>query len=152
MTRTIKRFFYGAAALLGILGISATQAAVVKVAGERAGHWDASIFLNYVAGEDLDFDGVADSETKNNYGWGFGPADDYDRRDDGIERSSATGGMSWGSGRNRYRNNRSFFSFGSRRGYYGPPPGYYQDWRGYPPAGHPYWQQPQQQHPAPDAQ
>jgi|GEM_PF-4031542 len=82
----------------------------------------------------------------NNYDWGFGPADEYDRRGDGIERSSATGGMSWGNGRNRYRNSPSFFSFGPRRGYYGPPHGYYQDWRGYPPARqpYPYWQQYQQ--------
>lgn len=72
MNQTIKQLCRGTVALLACIGISATNAAVVKVAGERAGHWDASLFLNYVAGEDLDYDGFGESKTKDNYGWGFG--------------------------------------------------------------------------------
>lgn len=83
----------------------------------------------------------------NSYGWGFGSTDDYDRNADGIEQSSANGGMSWGNSRDRYRRSRPFFSFGSQRGYYPPPPPYgygHPGWGAYPPAPYPYWQQPQQ--------
>ena len=80
----------------------------------------------------------------NNYGWGFGPADDYQdqrsRREGGIEQSTTRGGMSWGSGRSRYGNNRPFFSYGSRRNYYAPPPHWGSPYgqRPYPPAAYPY--------------
>lgn len=89
----------------------------------------------------------------NNYGWGFGPADDYPRRDDGIEQSSATGGMSWGNGSRRYRDRRPFFSFGPHRDYYGPPPHWYghPGWGPYPPQPYPYGQPHPQPQPAPDS-
>lgn len=80
-----------------------------------------------------------------NYGWGFGSPNGYDETEDGIEQSTATGGMSWGDGNQRYRDrSRPFFGFGSSRGRYGPPPG----WGYYPPPGwgyyppHPQYQQP----------
>jgi hypothetical protein len=75
-----------------------------------------------------------------NYGWGFGPTDDYRETESGIEQSTASGGMSWGDGNRRYRNSRPFFSFGSSRDRYGPPPG----WGYYPPPGWGYYPPPPQ--------
>ena len=80
-----------------------------------------------------------------NYGWGFGsPNDDYES-DEGIEQSTATGGMSWGNDNRRYRERRPFFSFGSNRGRYGPPPGCGY----YPPPGWGYYPPHSQQYPQP---
>ena len=58
-----------------LLWSSYSHAAVVKVRGERAGHWDASFFLNYVGGESQGqknnpFEGY--SKVDNNMGWGLG--------------------------------------------------------------------------------
>ncbi len=55
-----------------LMAASAGQAAVVKVAGERSGHWEASFMLNYVGGEDLDIDDLTDSDIDNSLGWGLG--------------------------------------------------------------------------------
>jgi hypothetical protein len=87
-------------------------------------------------------------------GWGFGSVDDYDQTEDGIEQSSASGGMSWRDDDYRYRHRRPFFSLGSRRNHYGPPPppvyGPPPGWGYYPP---PYYQYPQPgQQPQPDTE
>jgi hypothetical protein len=79
-------------------------------------------------------------------GWGFGSVDDDDRTEDGIEQSSASGGMSWRDDDYRYRHRRPFFSFGSHRSPYGPPPWYGPPpgWGYYPPPPYPYPQSGQQ--------
>lgn len=61
-----------AAMLIALLWAGASQAAVVKMAGDRAGFWEAAFFLNYLGGEDLDLDGTLDSDIDNNMGWGLG--------------------------------------------------------------------------------
>ncbi len=60
------------ALFIALLAATSSQAAVVKVAGERAGHWEASFMLNYVGGEDLDIDDLTDSDIDSNMGWGLG--------------------------------------------------------------------------------
>jgi opacity protein-like surface antigen len=71
----MKRFFtktsIWSVVCAALLWSSYSQAAVVKVRGERAGHWDASFMLNYVEGETVT-DGFAESKVDNNMGWGLG--------------------------------------------------------------------------------
>lgn len=59
-----------------LLWSSYSQAAVVKVRGERAGHWDASFMLNYVEGDsqgtENDPYNQGYSKVDNNMGWGLG--------------------------------------------------------------------------------
>lgn len=61
-----------AALMFALLAAHTVQAAVVKVAGERSGHWEASFMLNYVGGEKLDIDDLTDSNIDSNLGWGLG--------------------------------------------------------------------------------
>lgn len=58
--------------LTALIFTSTAQSAMVKVRGERTGHWDASIFVNYVEGETLDFSGDGDGKIKDDWGWGIG--------------------------------------------------------------------------------
>lgn len=67
----LKSASISTALLAAICWASVSHAAVVKIAGERAGHWDASFMLNYVSGEELS-DGLAQGKTDANMGWGIG--------------------------------------------------------------------------------
>lgn len=61
--------------LLGMTSLAfaaASSAALVRVTGERAGHWDASLLINWVEGETLDYDGGGEIRVKDSWGWGFG--------------------------------------------------------------------------------
>jgi opacity protein-like surface antigen len=71
MKNLLPKALYSLFASALLLGIGSSQAAVVKVAGERAGHWEAGIMLNFLGGEDINQD-LAESKLKNNMGWGLG--------------------------------------------------------------------------------
>ena len=42
--------------LAGMALVDGAQAVVIQVPGERAGHWDTSLMINWVEGESLNFD------------------------------------------------------------------------------------------------
>ncbi len=72
----MKDMFFRAAVwpvvCITLLWGSYSQAAAIKVRGERAGHWDVSFMLNYIDGDTLDVDGLNDAKVDSDLGWGLG--------------------------------------------------------------------------------
>ncbi|MDH5172379.1 MAG: porin family protein [Gammaproteobacteria bacterium] len=58
--------------LAGMALVDGAQAVVIQVPGERAGHWDTSLMINWVEGESLNFDGDGEGTIKDSWGWGIG--------------------------------------------------------------------------------
>lgn len=58
-------------ALLALGPATNAHGVVIKLAGERAGHWEASLMLNWVEAQTLHV-GSGQAQTDASYGWGIG--------------------------------------------------------------------------------